>query len=137
MPRSVLIIEDEVDLLGHLVHSFLIEGMDVHYAHNGFHGAEELDALMATGGIDCILVDLHMPGMGGIDLLRKARSIGFEFPVIFLSHENDMEIRAEAKELGIATFLDKPLDETLVRLVAKATAVGRDFEKELHRLLAG
>jgi two-component system response regulator FixJ len=94
------------------------------YEARAFAGAEGyLDVV--DGGIGgCVILDLHMPGISGLELqeimLRRAPSV----PVIVLTASDDVELREKALAAGAAVVLRKPCD-SLVLLRAVADAIGR------------
>ena len=69
----------------------------------------------------CLLLDLHMPGISGLELLRLLRGRGWGVPVIVISGRRDAMLDAEAREAGASAILSKPFDdELLLDLVEKA-----------------
>jgi FixJ family two-component response regulator len=87
-----------------------------------FASAEEFlnsDHLRTT---DCLILDVRMPGMNGIELHRHLIANNFEMPVIFITaHGSDGEVRARALKNGAVDYLDKPLSEdALLKAVDKA-----------------
>ena len=80
-----------------------------------FASAEEFlnsDHLRTT---DCLILDVRMPGMNGIELHRHLIANNFEMPVIFITaHGSDGEVRARALKKGAVDYLDKPLSEDAV-----------------------
>ncbi|MHC2518951.1 CheY-like chemotaxis protein [Bradyrhizobium diazoefficiens] len=64
--------------------------------------------------VDCVITDLHMPGMDGLGLHRELRRIGVDVPVIVMTAYSTPEARAEAKTLGAAAFVDKPVDPEIL-----------------------
>lgn len=61
---------------------------------------------------DCLIVDLHMPGMTGLELQRRLRDEGHRTPVIVVTARPDERQRARALADGAVGFLTKPLDES-------------------------
>ena len=59
-------------------------------------------------GLDCIIADVHMPGMGGLNLLRKLREQGFMTPVILITALPDENLDEEAVSIGALCLLRKP-----------------------------
>lgn len=57
----------------------------------------------------CLVLDIHMPDMTGIDVLRRLRQGGDPLPVIMVTGRWDASIRAQADALGVVAFLDKPV----------------------------
>jgi two-component system response regulator FixJ len=62
-----------------------------------------------NGGAACLVLDIHMPDMTGIDVLRRLRQDGDRLPVIMVTGRWDATIRAQADALGVVAFLDKPV----------------------------
>lgn len=60
---------------------------------------------------DCLILDLKMPGMGGIGLRRHLEKLGHEIPVIFISAHGDEETRKQVLTEGVVAFLIKPFNE--------------------------
>ena len=60
--------------------------------------------------LDCILADIHMPGMSGLDLLRELRDQGVTTPVILITALSDKHLDAEAISLGAQCLLRKPFE---------------------------
>ncbi|HUD51375.1 response regulator transcription factor [Parvibaculum sp.] len=63
----------------------------------------------AEGG--CLLLDLHMPEMSGLELLEKLRADHVGIPTIIMTGRSDAGLRARAQRAGAVAFLDKPVDE--------------------------
>lgn len=57
----------------------------------------------------CIILDVHMPGMTGMDVLRRIRARSSTVPAILITGRRDGQIKAQAEELGALALLDKPL----------------------------
>ena len=91
-------------------------------ATRGFSSAEQF--LRARGGrnADCLILDLQLPGMSGLDLQRELRSRGLSIPVIFATAEDDPDGRLETKLLGAGAVavLRKPFDPERLRQLVQA-----------------
>lgn len=73
-------------------------------------------------GIDCVVSDVQMPGMDGLELLARLRSVAAPPPCILMTAFNDAHIRARAMRTGAACFLGKPIDaEELAACIDSAT----------------
>jgi len=80
------------------------------YAPLMFSSAEEfLDSGTLLGAM-CLITDVRMPGINGIELQRRIRTERPKLPVIFISAHNDDETRQRALDEGAASFLYKPFD---------------------------
>jgi FixJ family two-component response regulator len=90
------------------------------YMVRTFASAEEF---VASGSVDecsCLITDLHMPGLNGIELQDRLRHDGHRIPVIILTAYPDEHHRARAFAGGATGFLEKPLDEgALVACLAR------------------
>ena len=76
-------------------------------------GAEFLGAVLAFRP-DCVILDLHMEGMNGLDVQRHLTRIGSQSPVITISGHDNSHIKAESLALGAEAFLSKPVDSQLL-----------------------
>jgi FixJ family two-component response regulator len=84
-----------------------------------------LDAAPASKAI-CLLVDIRLRAMSGLDLARKLSAEGFEFPIVFMTGSEKNVVRLQCLDFGCVAFLQKPiLEERLMDAVAKA--IGADL----------
>jgi two-component system, LuxR family, response regulator FixJ len=69
----------------------------------------------------CVITDLSMPEMSGIDLLRELRALGFDWPVIVVTGQGDVTLAVEALRAGATEFIEKPYNaDVLLDAVAAA-----------------
>jgi FixJ family two-component response regulator len=81
------------------------------YAAAAFGSAEEF---LKSGQLDdtaCLICDVHMPGMSGIELQDRLLAGGYRIPVVFITAYSDAKARAQALAAGALGFLDKPFGE--------------------------
>ena len=92
-----------------------------------FASAEAVLASGALGAAACLITDVRLPGIDGLELQRLAKAGSPALPVIFISGNADDEVRHRAFHEGAVDFLYKPFDgEDLLRAIEKA--LGRDFK---------
>ena len=72
----------------------------------------------------CVLTDVRMPGMSGVDLLRHLRQAGNDVPVIVITGHGDISLAVEAMKLGAVDFIEKPFQDEVL-LAAVRTALKR------------
>jgi FixJ family two-component response regulator len=87
-------------------------------------GREFLDWL-PSGRPDCLVLDLHMPGMNGLDVQRHLTEERLQVPVVVITGHDDPQTRAKCLSAGAAAYLRKPLDDEAL-LAAIYRAVGAD-----------
>lgn len=117
-PRRLLIIDDDVDFVTLLVDYFTLEGFDTVPAHNGPEGLAHL----AREPFDLVVLDVMMPGMSGVEVLKKMREKS-HIPVLMLTARGDPVDRIVGLELGADDYVQKPCPPR--ELVARINAILR------------
>jgi len=82
------------------------------FAARAFASAEEFLSSDIIGRTKCLILDVAMGGMTGLDLQRELRRRGQEIPVIFITAQKDEAIREQAFKQGAVKFLYKPFSDT-------------------------
>ena len=121
---QILVVDDEADIRGMVQEILTEEGYEVRVAGN----AAEARAARAQGDPDLMLLDIWMPDMDGISLLREwTRDGALAFPVVMMSGHGTVETAVEATRLGAVDFVEKPLSlAKLLRTVEQAVESGRE-----------
>src|SRR4051794_17995356 len=117
MATRVLVAEDEDAVRGAIERALQLEGYDVEVASTG-EGA--LHALEDGGAMDAVVLDVLLPGMTGLDVVRRLREEGQRVPVLMLTARGAVDDRVAGLDAGADDYLVKPfaLKELLARLRA-------------------
>jgi len=105
-PGSILVVDDEPALCAMLSKRLTLNGYDVRTVYTG---AEAL-ACIRTHRPRLMLLDLYMPGMSGIEVVRTLRGRGDSLPIIVLTASRDEALLQECLKLGSFDVLSKPVD---------------------------
>ncbi len=122
MSLNVLIVDDSQTVRQQVAATLRPAGFTVCEAGDGLQGIEKIEA----GGIDCVICDVNMPNMNGIEMVQKVK--GEErfrsLPIVMLTTEGAMELIQQAKKAGASGWIVKPFKpEMLIAAVRKLTAV--------------
>jgi len=109
--RSVLIVDDEKNILLTLSQSLEVLQLETDTATNG----EEALAKLKEKDFGLILLDLRMPGMDGMEVLRKVREIRPDIRIIMITAYGTIELAVEAMKLGAVDFIQKPFSPEEIR----------------------
>lgn len=102
----ILVIEDEKELCDSIKEGLILDGYEVDACYNGLDGEE-----MATiETYDLILLDLTLPDMDGMDILKSVRSQNALVPILILSARVQTEDKVEGLDRGANDYLTKPFD---------------------------
>ena len=111
---KLLIVEDEKVFCDRIAKSLRKAGYEVDMCHDGSSAAEH----MISGDYDLILLDLNLPDIDGIEILRHLRSYDNETAVLILSARSQISDKVEGLDVGASDYLVKPfhLDELKARI---------------------
>lgn len=102
-PKKILIVEDDAVLLQMLANVLREHGFTVFEAGNGIDGI----AHIKSDSPDLVLLDIDMPQMGGLFMLKTIRGNGDKTPVMMLTNVNNPNSIADAAEFGVSAYLVK------------------------------
>src|SRR5512136_524743 len=109
--KSVLIVDDEKNILLTLSQSLEVLQLETDTAING----EEALTKLKEKDFGLILLDLRMPGIDGMEVLRQVREIRPDIRIIMISAYGTIEVAVEAMKLGAVDFIQKPFSPEEVR----------------------
>jgi DNA-binding NtrC family response regulator len=127
LTTRVLVVDDEAELLRAVARILKARGFEVETAGNGMEALEQL----GKQSFDVMLVDLVMPGMTGLELLKRSKTIHEHLEVVLMTAFADVDTAVAAVKAGAYDFLTKPFpsSDTVALAVSKASEHGRLLDK--------
>ena len=105
MSQGMIAIVDDDDVVRGAMKSLM---RSLGYDASTFGSAEEFLNSEQISRTSCLITDLHMPGLSGLDLQERLTAQGHRFPIIFLTAYPDEDVRMRAMKAGAVGFLSKP-----------------------------
>jgi FixJ family two-component response regulator len=109
-PRTVAVVEDDPSMRRSVERLLNVHG----FPTEGYSSAETFLSRDAVSKIVCIVLDVHLGGMSGIELRRRLKDSGSRLPIIFITAVDDDALELEAAEAGCIAYLHKPFPATLL-----------------------
>ena len=131
-PRRLLVVDDSPTYLNELSKTLRDDGFDVVQAHSG----EEALALLAVQGVDCILLDLMMPGLGGRETCQRIKSapVVRDIPLIMMTALDDDGAMLDGLSAGADDYILKSSDFDVLKARVQAQIRRKQFEDENRRI---
>jgi DNA-binding NtrC family response regulator len=127
---KVLLIDDEASFVDALAQRLEFRGFDVAKAFNGREGLEKLKEQLP----DVVILDVVMPGQGGVDVLMAIKELEPLTEVMLLTGHSDMDTAIQGLKLGAFDYLMKPTEtDELVAKIRKAHARKAEQEERIRR----
>ena len=125
----IMLVDDEVSFVETLVKRLSTRNIETITA---FSAEEGLEKLKKNQNLDVIVLDIKMPGMDGLEMLKKIKAESFRTEVIMLTGHATIESGITGMKLGAFDFLTKPCDiEELVNKVEEATKKKRAHDNKI------
>ena len=124
---TVHVIDDDEALRDSLTFLLRTARLDV----QSYPSATAFLEALPEANLSCVITDVRMPGLSGIDLLRRLRERKISVPVIVITGHGDIPLAVEAMKIGAIDFLEKPFDDEV--LIASVKAALRQKEGEAKR----
>ncbi len=111
--RSIMIVDDEENIRKYLSHSLTQDGFEVYTAQYGKEGLN----LLLQKQIDLILLDLNLPDINGLEVLREIKKMDVQSIVVIITAYGDISSAVNAIKLGAYDYLTKPFDYNDIKIV--------------------
>jgi len=135
-PGTVFVVDDDEAVRGSMKLLLKTLGLPA----QAFASAQEFLATFDTGRSGCLVLDIRMPGMSGLELQEELNARGAMLPIIFITGHGDVPMAVEAMQRGAMDFLQKPFrDQDLLDRVTKALEkdrAGRELLGNRERIRA-
>lgn len=115
MKGKLLIVDDQFGIRILLSEVFQKAGFETYQAANGIQALE----IVKEQNPDLVLLDMKIPGMDGLEILKRMKTINKDIRVIIMTAYGELDMIQEAKELGAITHFAKPFDIHEIRDVVK------------------
>jgi two-component system response regulator FixJ len=126
MSRNVYVIDDDEAMRDSL--NFLLDSFG--FVATLFETAQQFLDALPTLAFGCVVSDVRMPGIDGIELLKRLRTLNSGFPIVVMTGHGDVPLAVEAMKLGAMDFLEKPFeDERLIAMIEAALRVAEPAAK--------
>lgn len=102
----LLVVEDEMDLCDTIAEGFRMDGYAVDCCYDGAEAYE----LISVEKYDLVILDLNLPEMDGLEIIRKVRSVNQEIKILVLSARSQVQDKVVGLDLGANDYLGKPFD---------------------------
>lgn len=123
--RIIVVVDDDASLRDALKR--LLRSAD--FSADAFSSAEDFLSSDRFRSTACLILDVRMPGMSGMELQERLIASGHVVPIVFMSAHGDDQVRSLALARGAIDFLQKPFsDEALLNAIARATATAGAME---------
>src|SRR5215813_1959634 len=131
MSGRILIVDDEKALLIALRGLLTREGYQVETASSGEEAIRRID----TGSFHLVITDLAMDGVGGMQVLARARAVDPDLAVVMITAHGSEKTAVEAMKLGASDYVPKPFDNDELRIVVRRVMETALLRRDHRRLL--
>ena len=128
----ILVVDDEETIRFCLKEALEVEGYKVHTEDNGENSLRSIKKMIP----DLVILDLKMPGMNGLDLLREIKSYDQNILVILLTGHASVDSAVNAMKDGAFDYLEKPFKMDLIKVVIEKALSTQSLMREVSRLRA-
>ena len=128
---TVLIVDDDARMRAAMQR--LLKTVGLHF--ESFATPEDFLRHKLPDGPSCLVLDVRLPGMSGLDLQSKLSDAGIEIPIIFITGHGDIPMTVKAMKSGAAEFLTKPFrDQDLIDAIQQALKSNAETRQEQNEI---
>ena len=127
--QAVIHLIDDDEALRESV-AFLLRAAD--FEVKGFSSAEAFLASLPDASLSCVITDVRMPDMSGIELIRRLKELKVDVPVIVITGHGDVALAVEAMKLGATDFFEKPFNDDLLLASVRAALQEQAHHTKRH-----
>jgi two-component system response regulator FixJ len=125
---TVHVIDDDAGLRESL--TFLLRTAQIEA--KSYPSAKAFLEALPDASLGCVITDVRMPGLSGIDLLRRMKELKITVPVIVITGHGDVALAVEAMKIGAVDFLEKPFDDQVLLTSVEAALKQHGGEARRH-----
>ena len=115
--RTVYVVDDDEAVRDSL--QWLLEGSS--YRVRSFASAEDFLTEFEPEGVGCLVLDVRMPGMSGLELQSELATRNVDLPIVFVTGHGDVPMAVAAMKSGASDFIEKPFDQAALKSVVERT----------------
>lgn len=131
--KTLLVVDDEEGITMVVKMTMIDDVGKILIAHNGLEGLE----ILKNEKVDCVLSDIRMPKMDGIEFIKEVRKTNKDLPFVFYTAFGNKSLMTEALKYGAEDFVDKPLmdglKDILLRILNRKAAKDGEFISEYQK----
>jgi DNA-binding NtrC family response regulator len=129
--RKVLIIDDDAAVTNYFMVFLVQTGL---FEPSVVNDSREVEGLLEREKFDIIMLDMDMPNVSGMDILRAMRAKGNDTPVVILTGVSDVDLAVRAMKLGAFDYLTKPVDDQNLLQVLENAIEHRTLRRTIEQL---
>ena len=126
IPPLIAIVDDEESICRALKRLMLSAGLDV----EAFTSGAGFFDFLKTKSPDCLVLDLHMPGMSGFDVQSQLAQLGNKLPVVTITGHDSPEAQQRVMDAGASAYLRKPVNDHVLLEAIMAAIQSREDTQE-------
>lgn len=116
IPNLIAVVDDDPSVLKALARLLRAHALEA----STFTSARQFLASLSEGHPECLIADLQMPEMTGLELQQELRREGIRIPTVIITAHYDSSIRSRCEAAGVVSFLTKPLQDTVLLAAIEA-----------------